>query len=118
MEQGIVVEKPDSTRPGEVNFVIRSDKSGELSFSCAVRDLEVWQKILLSVAAVGMLAIVGFILREILYAVHPDRRPLKRKRRSRDGGMVVLGARPKKSPAECATDSEKLAEKLAARGLI
>ena len=86
MEHGIVIEKPDSGWPGtrEVNFVFRSDKSGGLSFASAVRDLEVWQKILLSVAAVGVLAIVGFILREIFYAVHPDRRPRKRKRRSRD----------------------------------
>ena len=86
MEQGIVLEKADSARLGtrEGKIVFRSDKSGGLSFSFAVRDIEVWQKVLLSVAAVGVLAMLGFILREIFYAVHPDRRPRKRKRRSRD----------------------------------
>ena len=82
----MAVEKPDSLmlRTKEGAIVFRSDKTDELSFSFAVRDLEVWQKVLLSVAAVGGLAMCGFIAREFYYAVNPDKRPRKRKRRSQN----------------------------------
>ena len=44
-------------------------------------DLETWQKVLLLVVIPIALVIVGIISREIYFAVHPDKRPLKRRRR-------------------------------------
>ena len=65
----------------------RSDKPRSLRFSYHVRDLGVWQKILLCVAAVGALWMMGLIGREIFFAVNPDKRPRKRKRRSSDDDL-------------------------------
>jgi hypothetical protein len=53
-------------------------------FSYAVHDLQTWQKGLLLLLVPGIIAICGIIGREIYFAVHPDKRPRKRRRRPRD----------------------------------
>jgi hypothetical protein len=59
------------------------DNVAELSFAYAVRDLAVWQKVIVSILGAGVLGMFGVIGREFYYAINPDRRPRKRKRKSR-----------------------------------
>ena len=56
---------------------------GIFRFSNAVHDLQTWQKVLLLLLIPGIIAICGVIGREIYYAVHPDKRPKRRKRHPR-----------------------------------
>lgn len=59
-------------------------KTFSFRFSNAVRDLEVWQKGVLLLLIPGVLLICGIIGREIFFAINPDKRPRKRRRRTRD----------------------------------
>jgi hypothetical protein len=53
-------------------------------FSYFVHDLQTWQKVVLLLLVPGIIAICGIIGREIYFAVHPDKRPRKRRKRPRD----------------------------------
>jgi hypothetical protein len=55
--------------------------SSTFSFSYPVPDLELWQKVLLCLLIPTAILICGIIGREIYFAVHPDKRPRKRRRR-------------------------------------
>jgi hypothetical protein len=63
-----------------VEFVLA--KGDSLRFSRRVHDLQTWQKGLLLLLIPGIIAICSIIGREIYFAVHPDKRPRKRRRRS------------------------------------
>ncbi|MGZ8899278.1 MAG: hypothetical protein ACXW3Z_04205 [Limisphaerales bacterium] len=54
------------------------------SFSHLVLDLQPWQQVALGFTLVVIVAICAIIGREIYYAVHPDKRPRKRRRRPKN----------------------------------
>jgi hypothetical protein len=61
--------------------IIPLAKVSDVSFPNSVHDLQTWQKGLLLLLVPGIIAICTIIGREIYFAVHPDKRPRKRRRR-------------------------------------
>ena len=59
-------------------------KLSQFRFSPPVLDLQPWQQLVLGLLLLVIIAICGIIGREIYYAVHPDKRPHKRRRRPRE----------------------------------